>query len=105
MAIKKKGKITTSLSISPYLKEKADYWAEELGFGGFSDIVCHALTEFITKVEAEKGKLPTKEQYAHLHPKDRAIEEEINRLMQDMEEGDELIVDRGTGEVRVRKKG
>ena len=93
-------KNTICATVSPYIAEKVERYVASGRFSSKSDLVSNAVMEFIIRLEAEEGR------YAHLHPKDRAIEEEIDRLMEDMEEGEELIVDRGTGEVRkVEKKG
>jgi len=91
-------KHTICATISPYIAEKVERYVASGRFSSKSDFVSTAIMEFIAKLEAEHT-------YAHLHPKDRAIEEEMDRLMPEMKEGDELVVDRGTGEVRLRRKG
>ena len=87
-------KDTICATVSPYLTEKVERYVASGRFSSKSDFVSNAVMEFIARLEAEEGR------YAKLHPKDRAIEQEIDRQMQDMAVGDELIVDRGTGEVR-----
>lgn len=91
-------KHTICATISPYIAEKVERYVASGRFSSKSDFVSTAIMEFIAKLEAERDR------YAHLHPKDRTIEEEMDRLTPEMEEGDELIVDRGTGEVRLRRR-
>lgn len=46
-----RNKITISITVSPYIKKRADELVESKQFSSVSDLVNIALTEFITKLD------------------------------------------------------
>jgi len=93
-------KETICATVSPYIVEKVEKYVKSGRFSSKSDLVSVAISELISRLEAEERLR------SHLPPTERSAQEELQRLVEsgELEEGDEVLVDDATGEVKIRKK-